>query len=511
MDNYVNRALDILAGYGQREALVGDGVRLTYDDVHAKVLELAASLQDNGVRSGTAVGVLVSNPPEALPLHLALHLLGCRTVWIALITPRNELAAYVQLAQLDVLIYDARTQDALGREIAASLAPLPVLCLGPDGLGPDILAPRAADAPALDLTGVTHEPESVFQTSGTTGLPKMVHHRQGFFEQVIALAGAFRDSGHPVLRHLSVTPPWHVSGPMTAYFNLFHGGVLFVQEDWDADVFLATIHTEQINSTFVSPPLFYELLDHPKLAETDFRQMLMFNVGSAPTAPARLVQAHELLGPVVRIVYGLSESTLISAMPNVTPDPAHPDRLGSCGVPYGDVTIEIRDEDARPVPTGELGEVWVSSKLNMTGYYGQPDYTAETLVDGWVRTGDLGRIDDDGYLYLVDRVKDMIVTGRGSRNVFSRPLEDFLAAQPEIRAAAVIGVGDDKLGEVVHAYVVLAPDATVAVEDLQARILADFTPIWVPRTVDFVDRLPLGNTGKVDKKALRARYRAEHS
>jgi acyl-CoA synthetase (AMP-forming)/AMP-acid ligase II len=229
-------------------------------------------------------------------------------------------------------------------------------------------------------------------------------------------------------------------------------------------------------------------------------------VAGASTSPTRLLEAIERFGKAVRIVYGMSESPFISAMPDVEFDPEHPQRLSSCGVPYGDVKVEVRDAEGKGVPTGEIGEIWVSGSLLMKGYWGEPELTAETIVDGWLRTGDAGHLDDDGYLYIVDRTKDMIVTGYGSTNVFCRPVEDALASHPQVRGAAVIGVPHDEWGEAVHAYVITIPGASVTSEQLCKLATAALNDAWAPKTIDFLDEFPLTVSGKVDKKALRAYY-----
>jgi acyl-CoA synthetase (AMP-forming)/AMP-acid ligase II len=506
---YVTRALELFADYGDREALVQDGRRLSYRDLRALVLHMAAALRAFGLQPGSKVLTMVANPLEGPVLQLAVHLLGCRSFWVAPVTARREILDYVRLSEADAVIYDPRTQGDLGAEIGTSLA-VPVFCLGPGGAGPDLLSEMVSGEPA-DLAAADHEPEAVFQTSGTTGTPKLVHLPHTFFQQVLAIAEQqFTSAGAPLLRHLSSSPMWLVSGQITAFVNLFTGGVLFLEDAWTPGKFLATVERERINSTFMSPPMLYEVLDHPAAATTDMSHMFMFNIGAGPAAPSRLRQAIRLWGPVIRIVYGLSESVVTTALPALTDDPAHPQRIRSAGTPYGDVRLEIRDEDGKPVPTDVDGEIWISSKLNFAGYWGQPELTAETMSDGWVRTHDVGHLDADGYLYIVDRTTDMIITHRRSWNIYSRPIEDVLAAHPQVRAAAVIGVPDPVIGEVVHAYVVPVADATVTGAELAAMVGAELNDMWEPRTVEFVDALPLTRANKIDKKALRALYAAAH-
>ncbi|MFE9202285.1 class I adenylate-forming enzyme family protein [Micromonospora sp. NPDC007230] len=502
--NYVHEALELFARFGDREALVGGNRRLTYPEVAAEVRGLAGALLRHGVRPGDAVLVMLGNPVEGPLLQLALHLLGCRSMWIAPVTSRREVDEFVALARPDAFVHDPR--DPVGAEIAAGLAGVPVLCLGPGGAGPDL---TAAGEP-VELPAKVPAPESFLQTSGTTGTPKLVHHRENFYRQVLALAADFRAAGLPLLRHLSHSPMWLASGQITTLFNLFTGGVLFLRERWDPEAFIRTVDAERLTSTFVTPPMLYEVLDHPALDGADFSAMFMFNVGAGPAAPARLRQAIARFGPCLRIVYGLSEAVVICALPGLTDDPEHPERLRSCGRPYGDVAVEIRDPDGRVLTPGEDGEVWVRTKLSFAGYHGQPELTAETLVDGWVRTRDIGHLDTDGYLYLVDRLQDRILTRQRSWPIYSRPIEDVLAAHPEVRAAAVIGVPDPVAGELPYAYVVPAPGATVTGHDLIALVTRELSETWAPGAVEFVGALPLNRSAKVDKRALRARYAVAH-
>ena len=518
--SYVHGALELFSQLGQREAIVGGDRRVTFAQARQDILDMTTRLHDYGVRPGSAVLVMVANAVEGPILQLSLHLLGCRSMWVAPVTSRREIMEFVQLAEPDAFVYDSRSQDAAGREISTALGSVPVFCLGASGAGPDLTVPPGPDVARWDLTTLTPMPESFLQTSGTTGTPKLVHHQEGFYAQILQLGREFIDAGYPTLRHLSHSPMWLASGQITTLFNLFTGGVLFLREEWDPAAFLRIITAEKLNSTFVSPPMLYEVLDHPELDQADFSAMFMFNVGAGPASPSRLKQALARFGPVLRIVYGLSEAVVITALPGLTDDPEHPERLRSCGKPYGDVQLEIRATaegadgtgiaDGRPLSVGETGEVWVKSKLSFSGYYGQPELTASTIVDGWVRTRDLGYLDADGYLYLVDRVHDMIVTHRRNWAIFCRPIEDAIAEHPQVLAAAVIGVPDESVGEVPHAFVVRTLGAEVGEAELIALVSETLNEMWAPHSVEFVDRLPQNRSAKVDKQALRARWSDEH-
>jgi acyl-CoA synthetase (AMP-forming)/AMP-acid ligase II len=327
---------------------------------------------------------------------------------------------------------------------------------------------------------------------------------------MFTLAEEWVAAGNPLLRHLSLTPLWYVAGQTSAVLNLFSGGVLYILYKFEPAEYLATIERYRANSVFISPLMFYELLDDPAIATTDCASMELLSIGGAPVTPARLRQGIERFGPVIRITYGLSETPFISAFPNINDDPEHPDRVRSCGTPYGDVRIEIRDDDGNVRKPGEVGELWVASKLNFAGYWGRPELTEETMVDGWLRTRDLCYADEDGYLHLVGRAQDLIITGIGCDHIFPRPIEDTLATHPQVRAAAVIGVPDPEVGEAAHAYVVPTENATVTAEELSTLVATKLGKLWAPRGFEFVDELPRTSSGKVSTKELKARWAAEH-
>jgi acyl-CoA synthetase (AMP-forming)/AMP-acid ligase II len=506
---YVRKALELFAGYADREAIVAGDRRLTYTELRAGVLDIAANLVEHGLRPGTTVAILVGFPIEAPMLQLALHLLGCRTAWISGSGSPGEQDAYLAKVRPDAFVYDARTHGQRGRKHAESLH-VPAFCLGPNGGGPDVLAARPTGSAPFDVDTATGAPESVFQTSGTTGMPKPLLHTANLYEQALTLAEQIVAAGEPRYRHLTVTPLWIVSGTTSAFLYLFTGSTLVIMRFLGAREFLGIIERERINSAYVSPLMFSDLLDHPDTTNVDCSSLHTLSVGSSAITPARLRQGIERFGPVLRITYGLSESPFISAFAGIDDDPGRPGRLRSCGTTYGDVRLQIRGEDGTVLPPGQDGELWVATKLNFAGYVGMPELTAETLVDGWLRTRDIGHLDDEGYIYLTGRASDMIITGTGSIHIFPRPIEDVLATHPDVREAAVIGVPDRDRGETAHAYVVLAEGATVAEKELGDLVARKLSRTWTPRTFEFIDALPRTGSGKTNLKELRARYAAEH-
>lgn len=503
--NYVWRVLDLFRSYGDAEAVVTGDRRLTYTDLADNVLSLATVLREHGFRSGQTVGILAGNAVETVYLQLGLHLLGCRTAWVGAVSPRPYQIEYLRRAGVDAFVYQVDERAPVAAELVEAVRPPQVFCLGPGGLGADLLAARPA-GPAPDPAEDTDEPQSFFQTTGTTGLSKLVHHRQSFYTALLAHAQRWLAEGRPVLRHLVISGFWHGSGQLAELMVLFTGGSVLLKNGFDPGDVLATIERERVTSTFISPAGLYELLNHPRLAQTDHSSLIMLNCGGSAASPARLAEAIDRFGPVLRIGYGLTEAPLITEFVGLDHDPDHPERLASCGRPYFDMRVEVRDPDGQVLPPGQVGEVWASGSLLMAGYWNEPELNRERLVDGWLRTGDLGRFDQDGYLYLVGRTADVIITGTGAIKVFAQAVEDVLTSHPQVRTAAVVGVPDPAMGEAVVAYVVPVADATVTGDELRELVSAKLRDVWAPKEVVFAPTLPLIGLGKVDKNALRERY-----
>jgi acyl-CoA synthetase (AMP-forming)/AMP-acid ligase II len=516
--NYVLRAFELFERYGDQEAIVWQDQRLSYANLISMTLNLRAGLREHGVEPGSAVALLVPDHPEAPALQFALHLLGCQAIWIASYAPPAAQLEYIELAKPDVLIYHPAMLPASSSvaELALGSALRALSVSSPGGGEADLvpgLSPAAAVSPAaagpdgiagLDGMVAGPSPQTLFYTGGTTGTPKLVRHTQHFYDVMLAIAAFYVASGEPPMRFLNGSSFSHVSGQLSGFLTLFEGGTLFLGQNSSTAEFLATIEREKVSSTFLTPALLYELIDDPLTAATDTSSLRYLNVGGGPASPARLAQAIDLLGPVVRLVYGSSEAPLICDLPFLDHEPEHPERLRSCGTPFADARIEIRDPDGgSPLPADEAGEVWVTGSLLMSEYWTQPELTAHALSDGWLRTGDIGYVDEHGYLYLVDRMNDMIVTSSAAANVYARPIEDALASHPQVKTAAVVAMPDEAIGEAVHAFVVTVPGAEVTADELRAVVREQLNNLYTPRGITFVDRLPLTPLGKVDKKRLR--------
>jgi len=504
-ESYVGRVLSIFESSPDRDAVILGDQRISYAAAHKTVLRLANALRHRGLIRGDRVALLVGNRPEAVLLQLAVHLIGCRLVFVPPEPAVGEQVAFLRRAETTAFVFHPHL--GRGAELAGIANARHVFTLGPADVGEDLLA-LAERMPATipdDCAG-PEDVSTVFYTGGTTGRPKMVLHRHAYYTG-LTFGAARRKAESPIpQRFLIPTLVTHSSGHVASLTSLLAEGTAVLMDRFDAGRVIATIQREQITSVVLHPPMLYQVLDHPDLPADGFPTLIRLHYGGAPTAPARIRQAMERFGPVLRQTYGMTEVPVITLMEPADHAALAPDRLGSCGKPLaGMVEVSIRDSAAE-VAIGEVGEVCVRGRMVMAEYWKDPEQTRVAMSEGWLHTGDLGRFDQDGFLYLVDRANDVIISGLTStaHNVYSNLLEDVLARQPGVRMGAAIGLPDDMEGETVHAVCVAEPGMTVDVAELRKRVLDELGEHYVPRSITFVDSLPWTAIGKVDKKVLRS-------
>jgi len=510
--NYVPHVLEFFARMGPAEAIVQGERRYTYGETRAAVLAMATALTGRGVRGGMTAVAVTRNHPESIILLLALHLLGCRAGFLASYASHEDQLDFIERADPDLLIHDrGLATDLIGDYLAK--AARPVLGLGPGTGRPDLLAEMVMAAAgsqpngeAVQSAAADHEPRSLFHTAGTTGRPRLVQHGQRCYRALFLRGQLHRAQGEPAGRHLSVSSFATTNGQVAALLALFGGGTAVLMTEFRAAALLGVIERERVTGILLSPPRLRAVLTDPALGHVDCSSLrsLSFTGSAAPATD--LAQAIERFGPVLRAVYGMTEMPLISDYPHMDLDPEHPERLRSCGKPQGTNKIEVRGEDGRVLPAGEVGTIWVAGPLVMDGYVGQPELTSEVLVGGWLCTEDIGYTGQDGYLYLVDRAADVITTGTPPVRVYSGMVEGVLTGNPGVRAAAVIGVPDAALGEAVAAFVVRAPGTGVTAAELRELVAGQLGEGHAPRDVEFVAELPMTDEDKIDKRALRVRY-----
>lgn len=306
------------------------------------------------------------------------------------------------------------------------------------------------------------------------------------------------------VRHLVCTPLSHAGSSLFVPL-LLRGGSMVVIPGFDAGAVLDAIERHRITTTMLVPSMIYALLDHPRFPQTDLSSLQTIFYGASPMSPARLREAIRILGPIFFQFYGQTECPQsVCILRKEEHDPADLDRLASCGRPVPWVRVGLLDDRGHEVPKGQPGELCVRGPLVMKGYWNKSDETDLAFEHGWLHTGDVACEDEQGYLTIVDRKKDMIVSG--GFNIFPREIEDVISTHSLVAAVAVIGIPDDKWGEAVMAVVVARPGAVLDAGDLIALVKERKGSHHAPKFVEIVDSIPMSPLGKPDKKALRTHY-----
>jgi fatty-acyl-CoA synthase len=459
-----------------------------------------------GLPAGTRIGILSRNRPEVLYLTAACLLNRYVMVPLHPIGSLDDHLYAIEDAEAGALLFDADSFSAHAGDIRARTARLShLLSLGAGAPATDLndLASRFHPAP---LTAPEIRGEDVYRLSysgGTTGRPKAIvnTHRMGVALLAIQLAEWEWPSD---IRQLVCAPLSHAGAAMFLP-TLLRGGSLLLLPAFDPVEVLRAIERHRITCILLVPTMIYALLDHPRLGEFDLSSLETVFYGASLISPTRLRQAIERFGPIFFQFYGQSEAPMsLSVLRRADHRPDDPARLASCGRPVPWVDVALLDDQHRRVPIGTPGEICARGPLVMGGYHNKPEQTADALAGGWLHTGDVAVEDGEGFLRIVDRKKDMIVTG--GFNVYPREIEDVLGAHPLVANCAVVGVPDPHWGEAVKAVVVLRPGAEPCAEELIALVRDRKGPVQAPKTVNFVDAIPVTPLGKPDKKALRARY-----
>jgi fatty-acyl-CoA synthase len=507
------------------EALVDGNLRLTGRELHDRVARTVSAYRSLGLGVGSRLALIGGNSADYLVAQLAAAALGVTFTGLHPLASVQELAQMLRRLRPQALVWGpgptAEKVVALHGDPAlpadmvfVSLGPSDVgpsdvgpSGIGPRRLGPDLLA-LAADAPPADLTdpalrAAMSATASIAFTGGTTGGPKGVVRSQRALACSLTTMLAEWD-WPPELRFLALAPLTHATGSIVPAV-LLRGGCVHVRPGFDVEDVYRQVAVERITATFLVPTMIYRLLDRPPV-DGELASLRLAIYGASAMSAARLAEGIRRWGPVFMQLYGQVEApNTISVLRIAEHDVADPGRLASCGRPTLNVNVALMTPDGRPVPDGAVGEICVSGPLLMDGYLDEPAATAAAFRDGWLRTGDVAVRDPDGFLTIVDRIKDMIVSG--GFNIFAGDVERALNDHPGVRECAVIGVPDDVWGEAVMAYVVPAAEPG---DDQAAELIAHVRSVkgsaWAPKVIEFVPALPLTGLGKPDKKALRGRH-----
>ncbi|MBN9407767.1 MAG: AMP-binding protein [Burkholderiales bacterium] len=497
---FFSLVLRALRRHPERIAFRQGSLAVSYQQAIDFMGQVQAVLGAHGICRGMRVALLTENRYETWCASVATQGLGVATSWLHPLSSLESQVFQIRDVGATALIVDGDAFDERVRELAAALPDVLVFCVGRTSAGADLLQ-LAADCGRIEPLerGTAADIGTLNFTGGTTGRQKAIVREAG---QVALMAIAMNSELElpEGMQYLAIGLISHVTGQLIAP-TFMRGGTVHLMKKFDPVQVLETVQRERISVTLMVPTMIYRLLDAP-LQAYDLASLQLVVYAGSVISPDRLKQAIQRIGPVFSQVYAQTECTPIAILrraDHVLDDPAS---LQACGYPMATAEIAILDDDDRPVAPGGIGEICVRSPSVMQGYLDQPAATAQALAGAWLHTGDIGFADAKGRLSIVDRKKDMIVSG-GS-NVYPREVEDVLVAHAAVASAAVIGVPHETWGEAVAAVVVLRPDARAEADELIAYVRDRKGPLLAPKQILFAPTLPMTPFGKVDKKKLRA-------
>ena len=498
-------AEEAYARLGDHDALVFEGRTLRSSELIARARRAAGGLTSLGVRRGDRCVVLMANCPEVLITYNAIWRAGAVVTPVVFLTPATELQHILSDAGATVIV---TTEELLGTVVSAAAgAPALRHIVVVGGTDASRADPRvvsfgevemSADAPLPDIGG--DELAAVMYTGGTTGRAKgvMLTHRN-LHTCGRSLWETAKVPGITV--GLIPLPLSHAYGMIVTVAGMHEDepALAIVQRWFNPTELLSLCEEHRVQRLSLVPAMVQMLLAQP-LEVADLSALRYVGSGAAPLAED-VLREFERRVPGCEILegYGCTESGAVIAA-----NPPGRRRVGSVGLPIRDYAVRIVDDDDAPLPVGQDGEICAQGPGVMAGYWGSAEDTAAALRGGWLHTGDIGHLDADGYLYIVDRKKDLIL--RGGFNVFPRDVEDALLAHPDVAMAGVVGRPDPRLGEEVVAFVCLRDGASVGEDELIAHVRTRLAPTKCPREVHIVENIPLTSVGKLDRKALRAQF-----
>jgi fatty-acyl-CoA synthase len=517
LTEYLDKGASLNAGAA---CLTMGSTTLSYADVQRLSWTIARALQRSGVQPGDKEAVLSANDATAYACVFGISRAGA--IWCP-VNPRNEAAENRELLDLfdcTGLIYQGSFAPLVER-IRPDLPRLTTLvCLDGPASGP--VEPTSGVVPfdqwieglsdSLAEIAPVDDVAMLVGTGGTTGAPKGVMLTGRNLETMSALTlMGYPFEGRPV--YLALAPLTHAAGVL-CFPIMALGGEVVIMPKPDVGEFLALAERHTVTHTFLPPTLIYMLLAHPALDTTDLQALQCFWYGAAPMSTARLEEALVRIGPVMAQLFGQSEAPMMISMmaPRdhfLADGSIARQRLSSAGRPAPLVTVAVMDAEGRLLPSGERGEIVVRSSLVMAGYYQNPAATAEASRFGWHHTGDIGYLDDENFLYIVDRAKDIVITG--GFNVYSVEVEQVLMEHPDVQDCAVIGLPDDKWGERLTAVLQLQPGHRASGDEVIAFTKARIGSVKTPKQIEIWPELPRSKVGKIMKADIKRQLIADQS
>ena len=499
--------------HGDRPLIISGDDSWTYAEMDRLASRIAQGLIAAGLEPGSHVAVYSPNHAYGFACQWGLLRAGCVWVPINYRMGAAPMASAVESLDVDWLFY----HSALEADVAAVADRVRgLVCLDQAGTtapSMDDWLPSELD-PAIELPKRSAgDTAALLLTSGTTGTPKgivvsnhaWVSAQEGFDRLV---------SYDEAPRHLVVAPITHAAGMYAATLHP-HGGTHILMSTTRPSEVLCAIEKHRATTLFVPPTLLYMMLADPEVSTFDYSSLRTIVYGTAPMSPAKAREAWDVFGPVLMQGYGQSEALMVIAALSVEDhreaitNPEHAKRLESVGRPTPGFSVEVMSDSGEILPQGEPGEIVVQGGIVMDGYYKNPESTAEAQSFGWHHTGDIGVFDEDGFLYIIDRKKDMIISG--GFNIFPSEIERAILPHRDVQDCAVVGIPDDKWGEAVMAAVQLKPEATATADDLKTHCRALLGGLKVPKEIVLLGDLPRSGNGKVLRRAIRDPYWAGRS
>lgn len=485
-----------LKAVGDVPSLWFEGRWFSRGELHARATRVAGGLRELGVAPGDRVIVLTMNAPEVFITYNAVWRAGAVVTPVLFLISPAELRHILTHSEARAAVVTPETLPLL--RAASQGLDITTIVVGEAPEGTVAYSTLDAAAPSPIVPRGDDDLAALLYTGGTTGRAKgvMLTHR-GLWSAGHGLYDGRDDS---ITRTIQPLPLSHAFGMLVSIAGM-HGTepTTNVLLRWfDAPTWVRLVEEHRIQASAVVPSMLTLLLQQP-LEEHDLSSLVSFGSGGAPLPMAVREQVRQRLGVEIYEGYGLTESSA-----GITANRVGSNRPGSVGRAIPGVEVAILDVDGRPVPPGTEGEVCARGPGIMKGYWKDEEQTAQTLRDGWLHTGDVGRLDEDGYLYIVDRMKDLII--RGGFNVYPRDVEDALLEHPDITQAAVVGRPDDESGEEVVAVVAVRPGATLTGADIVAWASGRLSKYKYPREVRVLDAVPLTSVGKTDRKAVRSMF-----
>ena len=497
--------------YPDKEAFVYGSERITFSEFNARVNSLVHALQTMGVKKGDTIGILSWNCLGYVEVYGAAMKGGFIASPFNTRLKERELEYLINYSEADTIFVGPELID-----IANQLRPrlskvknfISFEASVPDMIyHHDLLTSYPNAEPDVQVD--EDDPVGVIYTSGTTGVPRgaLYTHRCLIDDSTTLAMDMNLYPGH---KRILITPLFHIAGNTHFRSTLYIGGCNIIMKFFDAAATLQTIQDEQATHMDIVPTHLAAMLNVPDLNKYDISSLKFMWYGASPMPLEVLKKGMKVFGPIFAQGYGQSETgPAISHMSkedhNVLDRPEREQKkLMSAGRPDIGVQVRILDDEGNDVEPGEVGEITVRSKHIMVEYWHKPDETKEILINGWIHTGDMGYYDDEGYIYIADRKKDMIISG--GENVYPREVEEVLYQHPAIQEAAVIGIPDPYWVEKVHAVVATRKGASTTPEELIAFCKKHLAGYKAPKTIEFVDSLPKNPAGKILKRELREKY-----